>query len=310
MATKVKTPTMSIDEVRALMAQNLSVTVVTRKLREAGFNKTVIENLLFVYARNQYQPAEIARAGYDISKYTFGIEIECINLDPYQLQELCERSGIAIQRENYNHTTRETYKIVTDGSLQGNNAYEVVSPVLKGAKGENEIKTLCDNIQQTSARVNTSCGLHVHIGAAGLTMNTIKNVYINYYRLECIIDSFMPRSRRGSNNNYCRTLQNIFDFEAKIDRCDDCDEIAWVFRGDRYFKVNACSYARHKTIEFRQHSGTIEAEKILMLATFVRKLVEYSKTKRVENVQTIDDIEFLTETEKEYFKNRKAKLCA
>lgn len=310
MATKVKTPTMSLEEVRALMAQNLSVAVLTRKLREAGFNKTVIENLLFVYARNQYQPVEIARAGYDISNYTFGVEIECIDLDPWQLLELCQRSGIAIQRENYNHITRATYKIVTDGSLQGNNAYEVVSPVLKGAKGENEIKTLCENIQKTGANVNVSCGLHVHIGAAGLTMNTIKNVYINYYRLENVIDSFMPMSRRGSNNRYCRTLQHIRGFEAEIDRCDDCDEIAWVFRGDRYYKVNACSYARHKTIEFRQHSGTIEAEKILMWATFVRKLVEYSKTKRVENVQTIDDIEFLTETEKEYFKNRKAKLCA
>ena len=118
MATKVKTPTMSLDEVRALMAQNLSVTVLTRKLREAGFNKTVIENLLFVYARNQYQPVEIARAGYDISKYTFGVEIECINLDHYRLQELCERSGIAIQYESYNHRTSEMYKIVKDGSFQ------------------------------------------------------------------------------------------------------------------------------------------------------------------------------------------------
>ena len=310
MATKVKTPKMSLDEVRALMAQNLSVAVTTRKLREAGFNKTVIENLLFVYARNQYQPVEIARAGYDISMYTFGVEIECVDLDPYQLETLCERSGIAMQREQYNHRTSETYKIVTDGSLRGANAYEVVSPVLKGAKGENEIKTVCDNIQQIGANVNATCGLHVHIGAAGLTMKTIKNVYINYYRLENVIDSFMPRSRRGSNNNFCRTLQNIFDYEAKIERCDDCDEIAWVFRGDRYYKINACSYARHKTIEFRQHSGTIDSEKILMWATFVRKLVEYSKTKRVENVQTVDDIEFLTETEKEYFKNRKAKLCA
>ena len=41
------------------------------------------------------------------------------------------------------------------------------------------------------------------------------------------------------------------------------------------------SYVRHNTIEFRQHSGTVEFEKIANWILFLHNLVEYSKTKKV-----------------------------
>lgn len=55
---------------------------------------------------------------------------------------------------------------------------------------------LCD------VKVNGSCGLHVHIDAAGFSMETWRNLALSYKHLEPVIDRFMPASRR--DNYYCR----------------------------------------------------------------------------------------------------------
>ena len=74
------------------------------------------------------------------------------------------------------------------------------------------------------------------------------NVFKNYQKLERVIDTFMARSRRANNSRWCRTLQG-YDFTW----CTTKSDILDAMNGNRYFKVNACSYSRHRTIEFRQH---------------------------------------------------------
>lgn len=78
-----------------------------------------------------------------------------------------------------------------------------------------------------------------------------------------------------------------------------------VMRGDRYFKVNACSYTRHQTIEFRQHQGSTDFEKISNWVNFCAKLVAWSKKNVLSSeIDFIDDIPFLTKKEKSFFKSR------
>ena len=78
---------------------------------------------------------------------------------------------------------------------------------------------------------------------------------------------------------------------------------------DRYHKVNAESYRRHKTIEFRQHAGTTNYEKIINWVSFCGKLVIWSKKNRLTApVASIDDIPFLTAEEKSFFKARANQL--
>ena len=75
--------------------------------------------------------------------------------------------------------------------------------------------------------------------------------------------------------------------------------------GDRYYKINCCSWQRHSTIEFRQHSGTTNYEKIQMWAKFCLKLVAWSADNRLTaDVRSIKDIPFLTKAEKDWFTNR------
>ena len=122
----------------------------------------------------------------------------------------------------------------------------------------------------------------------------------NYQKLERVIDTFMAKSRRANNSQWCRTLQD-HDFSL----CRIKRDILIELNCDRYHRVNACSYERHKTIEFRQHQGSTDFEKISNWVNFCAKLVAWSKKNVLSSeVNSIDEIPFLTAKEKSFFKSR------
>ena len=235
---------------------------------------------------------------------TFGVEIECYNVNKYDLMNEVRTKGVEIQSEGYNHRDNEVYfKIVSDASIRGDMAAEVVSPILKGKEGLDSLKKVCESLNTIGAKVNKSCGLHVHLDARDMSIEHWRNLIINYARLENIIDGFMAESRRGNNNCFCRSISLMPRLEATILHCNSVEEIARYF-STRYTKVNIEAYSRHKTVEFRQHQGSIDFEKISMWLNFLQKLLAYSKNNSVENCAGIDDVPFLTKAEKTYFKAR------
>ena len=124
--------------------------------------------------------------------------------------------------------------------------------------------------------------------------------------LENVIDTFMAQSRRADNNIYCHSMAGL-----NFENCNTVSDVQSVCSHDRYFKVNSMAWNRHHTIEFRQHQGTTNYEKISNWVKFCAKLVGWSKNNRLTNrIELIDDIPFLTDTEKAYFKARKAEFDA
>ncbi len=237
----------------------------------------------------------------------FGVEFEAYNVSKTKLNNKLNRAGIDCEIEGYNHTTRRHWKIVSDSSLSGNNTFELVSPILVGEAGLRELETVCRVLGECGAKVNKSCGTHVHFDASGFNINTWKRIYINYFRLENTIDGFMPRSRR--ENTYCRSLKNIHSFEPKIEGCTTLDDIASVFSHRRYYKINPVSYSRHNTCEFRQHSGTVEYIKISSWIKFLNNLVEYSKENQVTD-KTLDGLNKFNDSNLvNYLKERTLKLA-
>lgn len=289
---------------------------VERIARGRGSRAQRLEELVYVLnipvnealrALDVYKPAKQPRTKED---FTFGVEIECYNVNQHLLIEKLTAKGVQIRREGYNHTdNKEYYKIVSDGSLIGNNACEVVSPILKGQSGLESLETVCDTLCEIGANVNRSCGLHIHLGAQTFDVKRWQNIYVNYARLENIIDSFMPASRRANANCFCNSIALQPRLEATILHCNSVDDIVRFF-GSRYFKINAEAYNRHHTIEFRQHSGTVDFKKISMWLSFLKKLITYSKNHTVENCTTIEDVPFLSKTEKDYFRQRINQLAA
>ncbi len=248
-----------------------------------------------------------------IKKYTFGVEIECFNAPCSTLIDAARDNGLLIQSESYNHRdNRRYYKLVPDASIRGEYPIECVSPILKGnSRGFNSLKSCCTALNQIGAMVNKSTGLHVHIGG-GITESQYVNTFVNYFYLESVIDTFMAASRRdayyASALAHTNQRRNV-DVSELLHACTFAD-VFNAMHGDRYYKINCCSWQRHGTIEFRQHSGTTNYEKIQMWATFCLKLVAWSAENRLTNfVSSIDDIPFLTAAEKRYFKQRATALA-
>ena len=299
------------EKIRQLLALGLTRREVTNL---TGGNYGFVQNVFARYWPEQVQSRhrQAVAALTDTFRFIpfnrkFGVEIEAFNIDRHDLARALRQAGITVEAESYNHNTRPHWKIVTDASLSGTQTFELVSPILEGQAGLTELETVCRVLKAKRALINRSCGLHVHFDAEQISLSQTKNLLFNYAGYESIIDSFMPNSRRGSSNTFCQSLTHL---TGRIDGASSMQTLTNSVMTNRYFKVNLQSYSRHKTIEFRQHSGTVEFEKISNWVLFLHNLVEYSRTSRVEtanmeSLQRFQQPEVFT-----YFHNRQSELAA
>lgn len=237
---------------------------------------------------------------------TFGIELEIVHSNKTKLRKAIISRGIACSIEGYNHITRRHWKIVTDASVHG--GYELVSPVLKGAEGLNEVKLVCEALEEVGAIINKTCGFHAHFGTDDFkdTIKVWRNLYINYATLESDIDAFMPPSRR--NNIYCKTLK-VNNWKEKMQSAKTLVDLERVITGrNRYFKLNSQSYWRHGTVEFRQHSGTVEFDKIKNWLMFCARLIDLSKKEKLNSGGERALAKLLDNELANFYKQRKQKF--
>jgi len=243
-------------------------------------------------------------------RFTIGVEIECFGIDKERVRAAVEVRGLKVRVTGYNHDdSRDAYKLGSDGSISGAGACEVVSPVLRKL---DSLKTVCEVINEAGARVNRSCGLHVHFGARGFTDEQWRRIILNYAAIEGLIDSFMPESRRADNNRYCHTMR----YAARSLR--ECWQVPGGLYGlrdilnyidSRYYKVNVMAFRTHGTIEFRQHSGTTDFEKIRAWVEFLGGLVGWSLDhEETLAAESVDDLPFITKRLKAFYKKREREL--
>lgn len=289
--------------------EQISEVLLSHKSREEKYTDLLLLGLRDKEVQEFLHTSMKVRKPRTVRYYTFGVEIECINAPRPQLISSVSSKGVGIFSYigsycGCHEDNSKQFKIVSDGSLFGQDNNEVVSPVLKSTNGMKSLKKVCESLSEIGATVNRSCGLHVHIGAADLTEEQYCNVFKNYYFLTNIIESFLAPSRRGGCH-WC------YHLPSSVLNCNTRREVLDACNNDRYFVVNPCAYMRHKTIEFRQHQGSTDFTKIKNWVHFCAKLVEWSKNNVLEEwVASVDEIPFLTASEKNYFKARQAHFGA
>jgi len=203
---------------------------------------------------------------------TFGVEIETYLPEGTTQQQAAEavtqRLGSlnTCRVEPYNHQRRTWWKVVTDGSLNDySRGVEFVSPPMLGEGGLQQIEIVCRALTDLGCTVNKKCGFHVHVGVEGQPVGFFKNLVKLYSVYEPVIDSIMPRSRRASMNMYCRSMTGANP--SRVDAANSFEQVAAASTGstrygeNRFYKLNLSAYSRHRTVEFRQHSGTLDASK-------------------------------------------------
>ena len=311
------------EQIQRILNENGTKTSKIQKLLALGLTRRQVADLVangnYGFVQNVYKrmmqgltntaaqtAATIAPAIDYAFNRNFGIEIEAYNCTRERLARELTAAGINVQVEGYNHTDHtDHWKLVTDSSLSGNNTFELVSPILHGEQGLEELEKVCWVLDLCNAKVNDTCGLHVHMDAAEFDLTTWKNLILTYKRLEGVIDNFMPRSRR--NNHYCKRLSTITETSIKSAR--SISDLRTAFFHNRYHKVNLEAYARHRTVEFRQHGGSTNFTKMSAWIHFLAKMITFAKQGQVNTGTTLQNIPFLTESEKLYLKIRTKKLA-
>lgn len=291
------------DTVRAIVLdKGTKKSKIERLQKEVGC--TVYE--ANVYYNNLFSEFSLKRSEIEQKegklRFTIGVEIECFGINKDRVMDSLGRRGVSAINTGYSHEDSDTfYKLGYDGSISGENACEVVSPILKSLKS---LKEVCDVINEAGAQVNRSCGLHVHFGADKFTPAQWQRIIVNYAAIEPVIDSFMPMSRRGNNNHYCRSIVEVshrVDAFANVTMSKIQDDFCY----GRYFKVNVMAYDRHKTIEFRQHSGTTEFDKIKNWIDFLSAFLAWTlKHEERLAASCVDDLPFLNSRQKKFYNDR------
>jgi hypothetical protein len=222
----------------------------------------------------------------DLTDYTFGVEIECYmprNMGQRSLMADMISEGFQAVIGYYRDPVRpNVWKITQDGSLgDRRNGIEVVSPVLQGSEGIQQMRKMMKFLEEKGCTVRRQAGFHVHIGAEGRDVNFFRNLIKLYGHYEGAIDSITSQTRRANNNSYCRSTKARVEDGARsllIAAATNIDELALAYAGsllnimpsypaqmenrlERFLKVNLAAFWRHTTVEFRQHQGTVDADK-------------------------------------------------
>lgn len=213
---------------------------------------------------------------------TYGVEIECLanSIDDRRaIEQEIAAAGIAVRDiEAYEHTHNPhgTWIMKVDGSITRPNGtplesypdslrkLEIVTPILKGKDDLEKLRKVIE-IMARHATVNKSCGVHVHHGVSDLNGKQFKNLYNVYSVNKPVIDYLVAPSRR--NAYYAMPLK------AKKRREFQPQSVARL--EGRYRVINFDSYAIRGTVEFRQHQGSLDAEKIIAWVVFTQAIVEF-----------------------------------
>jgi len=154
------------------------------------------------------------------------------------------------------------WKTMRDGSIQPSNytetGVEVVSPVLSGAEGIASVDAMVARLHSMGAKVNASCGLHVHVGFNGTAQQLARLISLVSYHQKALYASTGTNSRES--NRYCGSIKLAFKPLQKMKVMSD-------LRGpgsDRYRALNLQNLVdgRRPTVEFRIFAGTLNATKI------------------------------------------------
>lgn len=275
---------------------------------------------------DQYRVCSDSKKPYRTDVFDFiGVEIECLVPEDYvsinyfdsEVEcETCSGSGNnpddtpcfhcdgngTIQNDDTEEESRDYDKLIyaikkakikgvsvkDDGSLQDERGYRGCEiTCLTRISDMSNLEKLCKFLNKIGARVNNSCGLHVHLDMRHKNKLQALTIGQKITKTLPLLASIVPKSRR--NNIYCKLA---------------CSEIA--DNKPRYFAVNLQAYNRFKTIEIRLHSATTSFEKISNWILLLDKISNISRRIRnkISTLNELTDYVYIPENMLEYFSQR------
>ena len=172
------------------------------------------------------------------------------------------------------------WKVVSDASIRCRNgsnraasrdySVEFVSPICQYEDIET-VQELVRKLRTGGARVNDSCGIHVHVDASAHTPQTLRNIVNIMAAKEDLL--YKALQVKVNRENYCRKADTRFLEELNHKRPKTMDEVEelWYnglggryshYDDSRYHALNLHSVFSKGTIEFRLFNSTLHAGEV------------------------------------------------
>jgi hypothetical protein len=208
----------------------------------------------------------------------FGIELECFNVKINTVVLALRAAGLDAHSASYMGREYSVWQVKTDCSIQGVDGFEVVSPILQGEQGIADARKVCEVLINIGAKVNKSCGFHIHHNAKDWKIGQFKNLFKLFAKYEKAMDSIQPESRRANNNRFCQSnvTGSVTATFREIDSATAISHMTRIFHS-RYVKLNFQSFVRQGSVEFRNHAGTVDADKVENYIRLTAGMVESAR---------------------------------
>lgn len=218
----------------------------------------------------------------------FGIEIEMTGLTRSAAARIiaghfgtqATHVGGAYDAYTIRDEQNRQWKVVSDASIRcrnGNNraasrdySVEFVSPICKYEDIET-VQELVRKLRTGGARVNDSCGIHVHVDASAHTPQTLRNIVNIMAAKEDLL--YKTLQVKVNREHYCQKADTRFLEELNHKRPKTMDEVEklWYngmggrydhYDNSRYHALNLHSVFSKGTIEFRLFNSTLHAGEV------------------------------------------------
>lgn len=248
--------------------------------------------------------SEVRASSRNYHTRRFGVEIEFFGAKRRAVIDALKLRGLQCTWENYTHAVLPHWKLVYDASVSSvgtdspNGGYELVSPVLKGREGFEELSLALDGLRAAGAKVDNSCGFHAHHEISDFQTDDAIRLVESYADAQRVIDQLVNRTRRSSN--YCHAFYS--DEVRALRRCCSMSEVERTLPRDRVISFKA--YPRQGTVEFRQHQSTLESYEVLSWVRFCQALLEAVRARRAfgSTLEQLLSVLILPDIDRTYFR--------
>lgn len=239
----------------------------------------------------------------------FGIEIEMTGLTRKRASEIIAEyfhlvdryDGGSYRAYSVRDSQGRKWKVVYDGSIEGqigntrtnSNDYkvEVVSPICK----YEDIETIQEIVRKLRkdghARVNSSCGIHIHIDASKHDARSLRNITNIMYSKEDLIYKAL-KVQVAREHRFCKKVDESFIQKLNQSKPKNLNKLKTLwYNGDtyrseyhydnsRYHGLNLHSVFQKGTIEFRLFNGTLHAGEIKSYIQFCLAISHQALTQK------------------------------
>jgi hypothetical protein len=249
--------------------------------------------MLDIAGENPYNKSMTTTNNAATENLTFGIEIETKRINNLRAAQAiqAELGGILEHGRDYYQSVYvrladgRKWRCMNDSSLSGVSS-EIVSPILQGREDVETVQRVVRALRRAGARCDEQCGIHVHVGAQGLTAKAVGNLAaLVYSREELITRALGVHASRAAR--YCKATTEEKAKALKGAKTLSDANVAWYghnnpapshYDGTRYAGLNLHNVWFRGTVEFRWFNGTLHAGKVRSYIALCLGLVAYAKS--------------------------------